>query len=249
MRSVLHAIIMWKNNIKKAKEFVLDILFPKFCINCGKEGSYLCQDCASLIDITERQYCPFCNPPKIVSDGRTCSSCRKTKKLNGLYSATSYNNQIIKKLVYQFKYSYIKEISNPLSKLIISHFDNLNKTRDILDHVLIPIPLHKKRLKKRGFNQSEEIAKELSKSLGIPVYNNVLIKIKQTRDQTKLKREEREKNVKGAFVCENRKLIHNKKILLVDDIFTTGATMEQGAIALKSAGAKEVWGVVVARGN
>lgn len=253
----------------KVKKFVIDILFPKFCLNCGKEGSYLCEDCFSLIDVSERQYCPFCSIPKIVLDGRTCPSCRRSKKLNGLYSAVPYNNSIIKKLIYQFKYSHIKELAKPLSSLITIHLANLNPVRDsenvdkskkenisngaskvknFSGFVLMPIPLHKKKLKERGFNQAEEIAKQLSKTLGAPVLSNILVKIKQTLNQVDLKKEEREKNIKGSFSCQKPDLIFGKKILLVDDVFTTGSTMEEGALTLKRAGAKQVWGIVVARG-
>lgn len=236
-------------NLSSIKEFILDLLFPKFCISCGKEGSYLCQDCFSLIDILERQYCPFCPQPKVVLDGKTCNFCKRSKSLNGLYCAASYNNFIVKKLINQFKYEpYIKELSKPLSSLIVVHLINLDKVENFQDYILVPIPLHKKKLKKRGFNQAGEIAKELSENLKIPVFNDALIKIKQTPAQVELKKEEREENIKGVFLCQKPELVVGKKIFLIDDIFTTGSTMEQGARLLKEAGAKEVWGIVVARG-
>ncbi|MBZ9578056.1 ComF family protein [Patescibacteria group bacterium] len=236
-------------NLSSTKEFILDLLFPKFCISCGKEGSYLCQDCFSLIDILERQYCPFCPQPKVVIDGKTCNFCKRSKSLNGLYCAASYNNFIVKKLINQFKYEpYIKELSKPLSSSIIAHFINLNKVTTFNDFILIPIPLHKKKLKKRGFNQASEIAKELSKVLKIPFFDDILIKIKQTPAQVELKKEEREENIKGVFLCQKPELVMGKKIFLIDDIFTTGSTMEQCARLLQEAGAKEVWGIVVARG-
>jgi len=229
--------------------FILDLLFPKFCLNCAKEGSWLCQDCFSLIDIFKRQYCPFCLDPKIVLDVKTCDSCRKSKKLAGLYCAVSYDNFIVKKLINQFKYEpYIKELSKLLAFLIVTHLINLNNLPDFKESILIPVPLHKKKLKQRGFNQAEEIGKELSKNLKIPIFNNALTKIKQTPAQVELKKEQREKNIKGVFNCQKLESIKNKKILLVDDILTTCSTMEECARALKTAGAKEVWGVVVARG-
>lgn len=231
------------------KNFLLDVFFPAFCINCGKEGSYFCQDCFSLIDVLKRQYCPFCSQPKVVLDARTCSSCRKSKTLSGLYCAVPYDNFIVKKLINQFKYApYIKELSRPLSSLITAHFINLADLPNFNNFVLIPIPLHKKKLKKRGFNQAEELAKELSGVLGIPVFNNVLIKTKQTPAQVELKKEQRQKNIKGAFLCQNPELISDRKILLIDDILTTGSTIEECARVLQDAGAKEIWGVVVARG-
>lgn len=237
-----------KRLIKIGKEILLDILFPKFCVGCGKEGTYLCEDCFYLIEILEKQYCPFCQIPKIVLDGRTCPLCRKSKKLTGLFCATSYENFLVKKIIHEYKYSLIKELAIPLSLLIIIHFYNLGKLKNFSDFILIPVPLHKKKLKNRGFNQAEEIAKELSKFLNIPLLSNGLIKTKQTKSQTELQKEDREKNVKGVFVCTKNSSVRKRKILLVDDIFTTGATMEECARVLKEAGAREVWGVVVARG-
>lgn len=241
--------MFYKKTLSIAKEFILDIIFPKYCINCGKEGGYLCPDCFSLIDIFEQQYCPFCFPPKIVFEGKTCISCKKFKKLNGLYCAASYDSFIVKKLINQFKYGpHIKELSKPLASLIINHLMNLNKLSTFNNFSLIPVPLHKKKLRQRGFNQAQELAKELSETLKIPIINNVLIKIKQTPAQMELKKEEREKNIRGVFSCQKPDLIRDKKILLVDDVLTTGSTMEECTRALKGAGAKEVWGIVAARG-
>ena len=234
-----------KKPASKIKKFILDILFPKFCLNCKREGTYLCEDCFYLIDILKRQYCPFC--PKIVFDGRTCNSCKKGKSLNGLYCAAPYDDFIVKKLINQFKYKpHIKELSKPLTSLIIAHFLNLNiPLKPIFDNsVLIPIPLHKRKIKEQGFNQAEEIGKEFSKFLTAPVLNNVLIKVKQTL----LQAESKEKNIKEAFLCKKPELVKGKRVFLIDDVFITGTTMEECAKALKEAGVEEVWGIVVARG-
>lgn len=235
------------------KSFLLDLFFPSFCINCGKEGNYLCQDCLALIDISEYQYCPFCKSAKIVLDGKTCKTCKKHKKLKGLYCATSYQNFVVKKMLKLFKYSpFIKELAKPLSFLIIAHFQILNKSfpqnLEEKGFVLIPVPLHKRKLKWRGFNQAEELAKELSLFFKIPLIKNVLIKTKETLPQVELKEREREENIKNAFQCVKPESIKKRKILLVDDVFTTGATMEECAKVLKQAGAKEIYGIAIARG-
>lgn len=256
MRYGINKISAMRKFLSVTKEFLLDILFPCFCLNCGKEGNYLCQDCFSLIEILERQYCPFCPPagrpgsaPKIVLDGRACLSCRRTKKLSGLFCSTSYDNFIAKKLINQFKYEpYIKELSKTLSSLIIAHLLNLNNFPNFANFVLLAVPLHKKKLKQRGFNQAEEIGKKLSRFLKVPLFNDVLLKIKQTLSQVDLEKKQRQENIKGAFFCQKPELIKNQNILLVDDVLTTGSTMEECASILKEAGAKEVWGIVVARG-
>lgn len=235
-----------------AKNFLLDIFFPQFCINCGREGSCLCQDCLSLIDIAQCQYCPFCNPAKIVLNGKTCAYHKRLKNLNGLYSAVPYQNSLARKALLLFKYPpFVKKLSEPLAFLIITHFQMLANQPDFSGFILMPTPLHKKKLKERGYNQSQELAIELAKFLEIPVRNNILIKTKQTYPQVELTKEERAKNIKGAFKINlpqnNENILKGKKILLIDDVFTTGSTMEECARVLKQAGARQVWGVTVAR--
>lgn len=245
--------------LNKLKNFVLDILFPKFCLCCGREKDYLCPDCRTLLEVVEDYYCLCRFPKRIFAPGK-CPRCR-TKKLNGLYSSVSYKSHLAKKLIRQFKYKpYIKDLSRDLSFLIITHFillnhnfnNNTTKTVEIIrenfsKYILIPVPLYKKRMKERGFNQSEEIGKELAKFLKIPLIKNNLIKTKETLSQTKLTRNEREENIKNAFSVKNGGKIKRKKILLIDDIYTTGATMEECARILKKSGARSVWGVAVAR--
>ena len=241
-------------NVKKVltsvKSFLLDLFFPPFCLNCGREGggaSYLCEDCQALLPISEDRYCLCKKPVRMFKKGK-CKRCQP-KKLNGLYFSLPYQNFLVKKLIHQFKYQpYLKELSKNLASLIIKHFQLLDNKPNFYRFILIPIPLEKKRLKQRGFNQAEEIAKELSYFLKIPLITNCLLKIKATLPQVELSEKEREKNIKGVFLVKNIEKIENQKILLIDDVYTTGSTMEEAARVLKEAGAKEVWGVVVARG-
>jgi ComF family protein len=243
----------------KIKNLILDIFFPKFCFNCEKEGDYLCQDCQELLEISgfHRNY--------------------STQNLDDLYFAVDYKNPLIKKLIQRFKYEpFVKKLAKSLSYLIITHFqlmDNkpnflpqpepqrrVEKNEHVLrealdprtsngaDFILIPVPLDKKRLRWRGFNQAEELSKELDGFFRVPLILNCLIKIKETFPQIKLSDKERKENVRGVFLIKDRELIKNKNILLVDDVYTTGATMEECAIVLKKAGAKDIIGVVVARG-
>ena len=232
----------------RVKEFFLNLFFPLNCLNCQREGSYLCEDCFALIDFSINQYCPFCRPPKIVLDGKACYFCRKDRNLTGLFSAASYQNFIIKKAISQFKYGpCVKTLAKTLASLIVHHLQLIEKQASFSQAILIPVPLTKKKQKQRGFNQAEEIGKELSKFLKIPLVNNVLTKIKETLPQVELSGKERGENIKGVFLCKNPDAVRGKKILLVDDVFTTGSTMEECARVLKIADAREVWGVVIAR--
>ena len=214
----------------KVKNFILNLLYPQFCFNCGREGSYLCEDCKSTLEILQSHQ-------KYIF-----------KNLKDLYFALPYQNLLIKNLIQKFKYQpFVKELAIPLTSLIITHFQLLDNKPNFSDYILIPVPLEKRKLKWRGFNQAEEIGKELSKFLKISLLNNVLAKIKETLPQIELSDEERKENIKGVFIVRNGELIKNRKILLVDDIYTTGSTLTECAKVLKEAGAKEIIGIVVAR--
>ena len=239
--------------IHKTKEFLKDLLFPKFCLGCKKEGVFLCQDCRTLLDISEFDYClcdqkPIRLPPE--SKSGKCQRCQN-KKLSGLYFALSYKeNSLTKKLIRQFKYQpYIKELSKTLASILIEHFLLSKKNTDEIwqNSILIPVPLDNKKLKTRGYNQSQELAKELSKILKIPVFSDVLIKTKNTPPQMELSKLEREKNLINAFCVRNSEKISGKKIFLVDDVYTTGSTMEQCATILRENKAKSVWGIAISR--
>ena len=195
------------------KNFAMDLLFPKFCLGCQREGSFLCEDCKTLLDISEFDYClcdsrPIRLPPSQTlrqAQGK-CSKC-SDKKLAGLYFALSYKEKsLTRKLIHQFKYKpHIKNLSKTLAGILIEHFIKTGKNTDDIweNSVLIPVPLHKNKLKERGYNQSEELAKELAEILKIPVVSNSLIKIKSTPSQVELKKEEREKNLLNAFTIKN----------------------------------------------
>jgi ComF family protein len=218
---------MWED----VKHFILDLLFPQFCLNCGREGSYLCQDCQALLEISGHH------------------QIYQTTNLKDLYFPLPYQNPLIKNLIEKFKYQpFVKELGKILSSLIITHFQLLDNQPDFSNFILIPLPLDKKRQRWRGFNQSEEIGKELSKFFKIPLISDCLVKIKETLPQVELTDKERRENIKNAFLAKNQELVKNKKILLVDDVYTTGSTMEEAARVLKKAGAKEIIGIVIARG-
>ena len=246
---------MWKIPIFQFKEFLLNIFLPRTCLGCGRERSWLCEDCIATLDIQNWCLCPVCQ--KRVLDFKTCEKCKGKTKLTGLFVPLSYQKLLIKKIIQCFKYEpFLKELSQSLSYIIISHLNLIELPRTFFfqekgagkDPLLVPVPLYKSRLRWRGYNQAEEIAKELSKSLDVPIENNCLIRRKSTTPQIELTGLEREENIKGAFSCQNAERIKGKKILLVDDVYTTGATMEECARVLKEMGAREVWGVVVAKG-
>lgn len=228
-------------------EKILDFLFPKFCLACKKEGTYLCSECFSKLETLPAPFCPYCNSRSF--DGRICKRCRKF--LFGFIAVGLYGNELLRKLIDTFKYNFVKELANPLAFLIFKFLKEnpeIEFFKNPLDFKILPIPLYPRRLRWRGFNQAEKIALELSSLLKIPVENNVLLKIKSTKPQVGLKREERRENIKGVFKVLKQGEIKNKKIILLDDVATTLSTLEEAAKALREAGIKKIWGLVVAKG-
>lgn len=233
---------------QKTKKFLLNLLFPSFCYGCNKEGSFLCEDCRALLEISSYQYC-LCENPKRLETSYKCEKCLN-KNLSGLYFALPYKNTLTKKLIHQFKYEpYVRGLSKTFASILLEHFILSNKnTNDVWQNsILVPIPLSKKKIKNRGYNQSEEIGKELSKAINIPLITNVLVKIKETQSQINLSGLERAENVKDSFAIKNPEEISGKKIFLLDDVYTTGSTMEECAKQLILSGAKEVFGITIAR--
>ena len=241
------------NSTNKPREFILDLFFPKFCLGCQKEGTYLCDDCRALLDINEFDYCLCETKPQRIPNSQENGKCPKCKdkKLSGIYFALPYKDkQLTKKLIYQFKYKpYLKDLAKTLASILIEHFVLSGKNTDGIwgNSVLVPVPLDKKKLKTRGYNQAEELAKELSKILQVLIISENLIKIKPTKPQMELNKAEREKNLEGAFTIKNPQELLAKKVFLVDDVYTTGSTMQECALVLHKAGIKEVWGICLAR--
>ncbi len=237
----------------KVKQFLLEIFFPSFCLGCKKEGTYLCQDCKSTLDISEYNYC-LCsqNPLRIPAGIRSgkCLRCQD-KKLAGLFSALPYKEKFLtKKLIYQFKYKpYIKNLARPLVDILLEHlFLAKNLEKSIWENsVLVPVPMEKSKQKERGYNQAQQLAKELGHSLFVPSVFDNLVKIKKTEVQMELKAKERAENLIGAFAIKKPEEIRGKKVFLVDDVYTTGSTMEECTRVLRDAGAKQIWGIVIAR--
>ncbi len=246
--------------IKKIHKFILDTLFPISCLNCRKEGSWLCPECLEKIKLLPFQVCPLCE--KIATEkGRVCSRCRgKTSAekgllpIDGLLTAVKYSESNISHLVHLYKYSLIFDLSVPLGKLLVKSFIRNNLP---LPDFIIPVPLHARRLRWRGFNQAEllswHISQNITPAFSIPVLSDLLIRKKYTLPQMKIKNYgERQKNIRGAFRISLKdpaivKDIKGKRILLIDDIATTGATLLECGNLLKKNGVKEIFGAVIAR--
>ena len=221
---------MW---INKVHDFLIDLIFPCHCLGCGRAGSFICKDCLDRVPLLNRLIYP---------DERA--------NLNGIIIATDYRHFLVAKAIKYLKYKpYLRPLGKKLSLLLIRALERFPWCVDYFSKnkfILVPLPLTRKKLAGRGFNQAELLAKEVSTKFGWPLAPEILKKIKNTPSQTDLTRQERKINVKGAFKANQS--LQEKNIILVDDIFTTGATLEEAARVLRQAGAKEIWGLVLAKG-
>ncbi len=223
-------------------EKILDLFFPKFCLFCKKEGVYFCNDCFQKIEIFSSPFCPYCQ--KRNPQGKICASCKKF--LDYFLSATNYKN--IEKIIKEYKYHLIKELSEPLAYLLLKFLKNnpqIEFLKNPQDFLITYIPSSSYKKRKRGFDPAEEIAKILAKLLKID-FLKILEKKKHTQDQVKLSFEKRKTNVKDAFKVEFFPF-KNKKVILIDDVATTLSTLEEGAKVLKKAGAQKIYGMSVAK--
>jgi ComF family protein len=231
------------------KGAALDFLFPRFCVGCGKEGDFICGSCQALLALIEPPVCLKCGKPQtnpsapLGTSEILCSSCVNWEAdIDAIRSPLRFEG-VIRKAIHEFKYRNLRAIAAGLAKLLGEYMVE----NPIPCEVLVPVPLHDKRLKERGYNQSAMLAKELSRLTGLSVNDSCLIRSCYNVPQAKTRNvEERRQNVIGIFKCKSEDL-RGKKVLLIDDVTTSGATLNACASALKTAGAMSVWGLTLAR--
>ncbi|MBI4036554.1 ComF family protein [Candidatus Daviesbacteria bacterium] len=232
--------------------FVLDFLFPKKCVGCGKEGTYFCADCVN--DIKQGDLvCPRCE--RLAIGGATHPVCRRKYGLDGLWSLGVYQDPLraaIQKLKYKPK--LVRDFAPVLVDILLEYWakyqpfllDEIKKDKG-KGWVVVPVPLFWWRHNDRGFNQSALLGQFLSKKLGLN-YCEALKRTRYTRSQTKLSERERRQNIKNAFeITPSYTRYPKPHTLLIDDVWTTGSTLRECCYVLKRAGAKKVWAITLAR--
>lgn len=220
---------------------LLDFIFPKKCVSCGKLGDYICKDCFLKVEFIEMPVCPMCQRQAI--GGKTHPGCYRPLGLDGLVVGCRYRGPV-REAIKSVKYRWQYDIAKTLVSFLISNYWRFNLEGDF---VMVPVPLHTSRKKWRGFNQAEKLCEILSNQF-LQEYDNFLKRILNTKTQVGLSKEDRKKNIKGAFGVLDKEAVKGKNILLVDDVYTSGATMAECCKVIKRAGAKSVWGMVVALG-
>lgn len=221
---------------------LLGAIFPTNCLGCGKitEDEIICEKCFSEITVNQTLFCGKCRA-RLAENRRVCH--KDFPFILG--AATSYNNEAVRGLIHRLKFKYLRSASLPLGKLTVDYLKNLGIP--LKNFSILPIPLSKKRLKERGFNQSELIAKYVATELKLELVDDGLIRTKNSKPQSETKNAtERKENVHGAFSVQSQQAISGKNIIILDDVITSGSTMEEAARTLKSAGAKKIIAVTVA---
>lgn len=227
--------------LAKFGEVALDFLFPKWCVGCRQRGDFICPVCRNSIVRISAPVCFRCGRPQI--SNILCPGCISwPAAIDGIRAPFRFEG-VIRQAVYELKYHNIRSLALPLARLINDYL----LSNPLPGEILVPVPLHRNRLRERGYNQSGLLASDLGKLANLPVVDDCLVRQKHTSPQAKTTAvDERHSNVEGAFICSGSD-VQGKAILLIDDVATSGATLNAGAIALKAAGALSVWGLALAR--
>ncbi|MFC2040750.1 ComF family protein [Chloroflexota bacterium] len=225
----------------KFRGVVLNLLFPQRCIGCGKEGDFICYSCQTSLPRIMPPLCPRCGRPQ--PSGILCSNCVSWRaEIDGIRSPFRFEG-VMRQAIHQLKYRNLRALAPTLAQLLNDYLI----TNPMPGDVLVPVPLHRKRLRERGCNQSSLLATELSKLNNLAVVGGCLVRQRHASPQARASNvDERQRNVAGAFACCDYRL-RGKRVILIDDVSTSGVTLDACASALKAAGATSVWGLVLAR--
>ena len=219
----------------KALDLLLDFIYPKRCVVCGvilniNNTVNLCLSCNEIVKTTKG----------IKVKDIQIKTTKNLDKVDSLYSIFEYKQ--VRKGIQHFKFDGCKNNGILLGDIMSIVAGRENAGIFTNKDIIIPVPIHSKKYKQRGFNQAKILAERVSVRRNIPIVNNSLVRVLNTVPQSEFDKKRRKENVKNAFVVENKKLIEGKRILLIDDIDTTGATINECARVLLQAGAKKVSG-------
>ena len=218
----------------------IDLLFPPRCVACSRMGTWFCGDCLASVEPIPQPICPCCGRP--APGGRLCAHCQeRPTRLDGLRSVAVHAGAL-RQAIHHLKYRRRRELAAPLGQMLFAYWQRAGLPGDLI----IPVPLHASRQKERGFNQAGLLAGVLAESARLPLNETDLIRTRATPSQVGLGSAERRANVQGAFVWTGGGL-DGVRVLLIDDVCTSGATLEACALALREGGVDSVWALTLAR--
>jgi ComF family protein len=223
----------------------LDLIFPPRCAGCWQRGELLCQSCLQTMQPLTTPICQHCGI-SLSTPGVHCMQCQYQRlHIDGLRSVHLYQDAL-RQAIHALKYAGQRRLAQPLGMLMAQAFQHYRMHVDSI----VPLPLHAQRQQKRGYNQATLLARSCAAHLKVPCLENIIIRQRDTRPQVGLKARERQANVKEAFALATNiqtQGLATSTILLIDDVCTTGATLEACAAPLYASGVRAVWGLVLAR--
>ena len=227
--------------LARVRQAVLDVLFPSRCVGCGAYGSFFCSSCQAELPRARPPRCPVCWQPQ--RQGDACGRCREGRPaFQGARSPYLYQG-VAREAVHALKYNYLSALAQPMAQLMARYVEEEAIEADLL----VAVPLYGRRQRLRGYNQSALLARELSRLCGLPLAGRGLARRRNTPPQARsADAEARKRNVTDAFIAD-RRWVEGKRVLLIDDVMTTGATLDACARALRQAGAASVWALTFAR--
>jgi len=229
-----------KTKLTEARDSILDLIFPPRCVGCGSEGDFLCDACIRLLPTLPSPFCERCGIP--VTDGKLCPKCSDfNMAIDGIRSPFLHEG-LAREMIHQLKYHHLKVLAKPMAELLEEFLTSVPLPCDIIT----PVPSHPDRVRSRGYNQAALLAYELGHRCSLPVFDKGLVRVKNTSSQVSLGLTDRWSNVEGAFRCRDH-VFEDRSVLLIDDVCTTGATLNSCAKALKAAGAATVCGLTLSR--
>jgi len=234
-------------------KYVLEFVFPAACVGCGSAMSadnptgWICAKCLAQIRVNSGIFCDVCGRRLATGGAAVRCPVHKWSKLRAVGAAGDYANPVLKKLIIKYKYRFVRELAEPLANLAAAYFENSMRPYVAEPMVLVPIPLAGRRQRWRGFNQAAELSGLIAGKLNLP-QAEALTRVRYEKPQAAIaQRKHRFENVKTAFSVIMPEAVKNRNVILVDDVTTSGATLESAGAILKKAGAKSVWGLVIAK--
>jgi ComF family protein len=225
---------------RRLGQMALDLLYPMRCVGCGRTGALYCISCYASVSLISPPICPLCGQPGQQPD--LCRACQgQPLQIDGIRSVAAYEGTL-REAIHCFKYKYVRGLAEVLGGLLVTFW----RANVFPVDVIVPVPLHRRRVRERGYNQSALLALVLGREVHLPVLIDALHRDRYTISQVRLGWQERRKNVADAFSCVDRRVV-GEDILLVDDVCTTGSTLEACSIALRSGGARSVFALTLAR--
>lgn len=238
-----------KKCIKSAWDYILDLVFPRRCPVCDKiigiNGALVCPSCREKLQMTREPLCRKCGKELMDEAEEYCLDCRKRTHYFD-EGAALYEYFSVRDSIYRFKYMGRQEYKDFYGEEMARHLGH--KMREWKADALVPIPIHPARRQKRGYNQAELLAEEIGKRIGIPVLSDYIVRIKKTAPQKELNAGDRQNNLKKAFKI-GRNDVKLDTIIIVDDIYTTGSTIDEAAKLCRRMGVEKVYFVVLAMGQ